>query len=149
MVLCCSVSFCGYLFTPVRPPARRYSAIVEMWSVRLEALSRYRPMTEVVGSTVTDRAHDGEVPHSSHRTVGLWAVSVRAPTEIAGFIYRHGGVRILTSDSVAQPRAQIVVVVSAVVGVIPRLKPWTFSLKRCKLQLLGCESSSTRKIRAI
>ncbi len=41
------------------------------------------------GSTVTDRAHDGEVPHSP--TAGLWAVPVRPPTEIAGFIYPREG----------------------------------------------------------
>ncbi len=41
------------------------------------------PRLQSWGSTVIDRAHDGEVPHSSE-TVGLWAVPVRPPTEIAG-----------------------------------------------------------------
>jgi len=89
------------------------------------------PRVKSWGSTVTDRAHDGEVPYSSHRTVGLWAVPVRPPTRIAGFIYRPAGVHILTRDSVAQLVARTVVVVSAVVGFIPRLKPWAFFSNRC------------------
>ena len=88
------------------------------------------PRLKSWGSTVTDRAHDGEVPHS-RRSVGLWAVPVRPPTRIAGFIYRRAGVHILTRDSVARLTIRAVLVVSAVVGFIPRLKPWVFSLNRC------------------
>lgn len=62
---------------------------------------------------------------------------VRPPTRIAGFIYRRAGVHILTRDSVARPTIRTVVVVSAVVGFISRLKPWAFSLNRCNFPALG------------
>ncbi len=80
-------------------------------------------------STVTDGGHDREVSHSP--TVGLRAVPVRPPTEIAGFIYRHNGVRIRTSDSGSRSVERTAVVVSAGVGFIPRLKPLAVPSKRC------------------
>ena len=66
-----------------------------------------------------------------HRTGGLWAEPVRPPTEIAGFSYRLGGVRILTSGSVTQLTERIEMAVSVTVEFTPRLKPWAFSLNLC------------------
>ena len=70
-------------------------------------------------------------PPPSHHVVGLWAVPVRTPTRIVGFIHRPDGVHILPRNSVAQPTARTEVAVSRGVGSISRLNPWAFSSNRC------------------
>jgi len=66
-----------------------------------------------------------EVPHSS--AVGLWAVPVRPPTRIVGFMYRRAGVHILTRDSASQPTYADTINVSPAVDFIPRVKSWAFA----------------------
>jgi hypothetical protein len=69
---------------------------------------------------------------------GVWAESVRPPTERAGFIYPPDEVPILTSDSVAQPTRHPKMAVSGTVGFIPRLTSWAFPSNLCKRPLICC-----------
>ena len=70
---------------------------------------------------------------------------MRPPTEMAGFISRHSGVRILTSDSASQPTDADRTSLSPAVGFIPRLNSWAFASKLCSRRT--ARSKSRRHVR--
>jgi hypothetical protein len=98
----------------------------------------FLPRLKSWGSSHRLGFHDGEVPTSPMG--GVWAESVRPPTERAGFIYPPDEVPILTSDSVAQPTTHSKMAVSGTVGFISRLKSWAFSSDLCNHQPFCCFS---------
>ncbi len=71
------------------------------------------------GSTVTDRAHDGEVsPLTDGGVVGRAST---APDRDSGLDLPPRRVRILTSDSISRSTDAGIITVSPAVGFIPRL----------------------------